>query len=156
MNPQIIIRKTESVVAVGCSALLGVWINTRSCLNALLLAIRIINPLRPRGMLGVTISKDGHVCCLDDFGDFRIHGMSPLNILRKYGVRVFVLRLGEPFFDWLRALRLLVPMYRWVKRNRASKPIGERHLEFVCAHTPNVQSSGTDAERDVERKNDKR
>jgi len=134
-------HKTQGVAPVGSSAVLGVWVEKSiSFFYALLFTIRIIFPERPGWVRAMPILHDSTVCCLDDFGDGQMHGVHPLHIFRKNGIRLLMLRFRMPLLKRAWALRQLVPMYRWVKNNRAAHSIGKRHLEFVCAHTPNEKS----------------
>ena len=150
-------RENKTPAGVGWSAWLGVWLkNTIAFRDALFLSVRMVYPRLPRWFLRMAVCNDVSVVSSDDLGDFTINRMHPLDILREYGVRGLVIRLGMPVLRGGYALRLTIPMYRWIKNNRASQSVRKCELEPMLAHTPNDPSSPTGADRRVERKGNDR
>jgi hypothetical protein len=85
----------------------------------------------------MAIGKNEPMFVFEDLGYLDIDGMHPLEILRRVGLKALVRWLGIPYFRIRCALSMLIPMQRWIKKNRATQSVGKRHLESVLAHTPN-------------------
>jgi len=108
------------------------WIEEAALLrDAFFLTARTIHPKLPKWFVRIAVLKDVGVIATEDFGEMRIHGMHPLDILRIKGVKFFVRWLRAPLLRWANTVRCTVVMYRWLKRNRANKAASERMLENV-------------------------
>ena len=131
-----------ATTAVGSGDLLGVWFENAICfLEALLLAIRLIEPQLPKWMLRIAVRENAKMITVYDFGELQINKMHPLDILRKEGLVVLVRRLWIPLLKWTNLFGLTIVMYRWLKLDRASKAAAKTMRECVTlAHTPNEKS----------------
>jgi hypothetical protein len=102
------------------------WIErANTALDALYLAAWAIEPKLPSWWIRKRVHKDIGAFGHDDFGDVRIHGMSPLAILRVKGIRFFIRWATRPFLRWTYLPTYWVVMHRWIKDKRASASIAE-------------------------------
>ncbi len=109
------------------------WIKEAVLLrDAFFLAVRMIHPKLPKWFLRIAVLEDVGVIATDNFREFGVHSMHPLDILRKKGLKLFVSRLAAPLLRWTNTLRGTVIMYSWLKKHRAAKAMRKGMLEDVA------------------------
>ena len=99
--------------------------------DAFFLAVRTIHPKLPAWFVRVAVLDDVGVIAPDDDRQFGMNRVHPFAVLRKKGPKLFVCWLAAPVLRWTNAVRVTMPVYRWLKRNRASEARKKGVLETV-------------------------
>src|SRR5438105_4102791 len=108
------------------------WIERAITLrDAFLLTVCMIHPKLPKWFLRIAVLDDVNVILADDLGEFRIHGMHPLDIFRKKGFKFFVRWLAVPLLRWAKTFTSTFVVYRWLNQHRASEAARKRMLKRV-------------------------